>query len=310
MPINLCGTCYNEWKVSCPLSGRKPSYMHQCSAYDQYEADGRMLKELKKHEKIVREGVKIMDEHYRNYREGYTRKEKYDGKDMRAQICPKCNRRSLRHFTKNNTWHCHAKDCNYLMYDERPVRKVVLSNELDHLALMTGGKENMKAEENTTSEKIKRRIEEIIEKRKIFLKEVKTFIGKRDDLWGTSVSYLKHEFIKYVMEKEKKLKKQSKKEINKFLLLYNNCSFRHDSNVVYVYDYYAPEWITVRKSLELILKYGEGYIVSIYQNQLEALTKCQSDKYGINPCNCICEKCGAENQISGNFCSQCGEKMK
>jgi ribosomal protein S27AE len=244
-----------------------------------------------------------------NYRKGFTNAEKY-GKRPERRECPVCGSETLIH-TKGLGWHCGKRNCLYtenhgdIKIDkyERPPKPEPMLPKKD------------------TSEKIKERIKEIIEKRKEFLREVKDFILKRKEelcrkkdihcsYVNAYVVKFNDKFMDYLLEKENAFKsKKERKRIKSFLKDYYIKKFQEKWMDTPVFKYGASGWLMVRKALELVLKYGESYCITIYQSRLEGLTKCQVDNYNINPCNCICEKCGSENLISANFCSQCGGKM-
>lgn len=257
------------------------------------------------------------------YRKGNIKGERNQDSWPENKKCPACLRLSLRYNPISTSWNCTAKDCYHVTKQRDGHYHKIHKSNLNHIAIEIEKKweASEKTPDNLTSDKIKERIKEVLEKRENFLKEVKSFLLKRNDcvMKGEFNEYtVNNPFLTYILKKEGKLKKKkiSKdfKDIALLLRHYDYTTFKivaKGEKSKKVFRYIAPKWVIVRKSLELVMKYGEGFCISKYQKQLEDLTKCQVDKYnkGINPCTCICEKCGVENQISANYCSQCGGKL-
>ncbi len=167
------------------------------------------------------------------------------------------------------------------------------------------------------SEKLEKRIEEIKEKRKKYLEELTSFLRKYPNCTTHSGKHYTTDFIKYIFSSENIPKKEFKKELL-FYLKYYHClhnkiyKYREWGNNINEYPiaYSIEKWNQFKRTIELVKKHALDFNNKHLQKELKRLTNCYRDISGKNPCTQICEKCGVENQLKANFCSNCGGRFK
>ncbi len=155
------------------------------------------------------------------------------------------------------------------------------------------------------TEEIQKRIDAIKSKRRIFIKDQFGIFVK--DCYDTDILIKKNGKYDHVYEwylKKEVLKILSKHYYNELKNLYvENNRFWYYKNIE-LCNLDAEKWKKFKEILMfsklILLQYKE----SLKNKELHRLTNCLRTLEG-NPCEITCEKCGYENQIGANFCSQC-----
>ena len=159
------------------------------------------------------------------------------------------------------------------------------------------------------------KINKIVDARKEYVNEwIKKFKELDSDVryrYVLKYSWLRKEFIKYVLDNIGKNSRKGLKTALKYIMIhlsddlvtYGKRGQRVDAHLLS-----GEEWNFVKKILAIISKYGISYANDRLKVEYSELTS-KYDGLLYDDEKIICESCGTENEIVALYCNTCGKKL-